>query len=241
MNSYVYTHVGSRPVNEDSVQEYLQDEKSGFFVVCDGLGGHGKGEVASKLVVDCIIEKIKESGIGTENILETGISYAQESLLQAQAELNADNEMKTTVVCLQIYNNMAQWAHVGDSRLYLFRKKKMHLRTLDHSVPQILVASGEIKEKQIRFHEDRNRLIRVVGSPWDTPKYDVSEPIPVQSGDAFLLCSDGFWELITEKEMIKCLKKAKSVQAWMDSMSEIVLKRGKGTSMDNNTAIGVIV
>lgn len=71
-----------------------------------------------------------------------------------------------------------QWGHVGDSRLYYFKNGKIVKRTLDHSVPQMLVARGEIDEKEIRHHPDRNRLVRVMGMEWDEPKYQVSEPMP---------------------------------------------------------------
>ena len=72
--------------------------------------------------------------------------------------------MKTTVVVLHIKNKNARWAHVGDSRLYFFKNKKLIERTLDHSVPQNLVVCKEIKEKDIRYHADRNRLLRVLGT-----------------------------------------------------------------------------
>ena len=241
MDSYIYTHVGSRSVNEDSADLVMTTPDKGCFVVCDGLGGHGKGEVASAHVVNTIIESVKGIDISSDGILENSIQYAQDTLLQAQADINAQDEMKTTVVALRIFDSKAQWAHIGDTRLYLFRNKDVFTRTLDHSVPQMLVASGEIKEKDIRHHEDRNRLIRVMGSPWNTPKYEVSEVISVEPGDAFLLCSDGFWELITERKMLKCLKKSSSCEEWLNRMGEIVLKNGKGKSMDNNTAIGVII
>ncbi len=240
MDYYVYTDVGSREINEDYADCcHLTGEQS-YFVVCDGLGGHGKGEVASELVAKTVLEYAKENHANREELLEQSVLYAQQTLLQAQRDLNAHDEMKTTVVALHICGNEAQWAHVGDSRLYVFRKKKVLQRTLDHSVPQMLVAAGEIKEKQIRNHPDRNRLIRVMGIAWNGPKYEISAPLELQSGDAMLLCTDGFWELIDEKEMIKCLKKAKSAQQWLETMGELVKKNGKGSNMDNNTAIGVI-
>ena len=96
-----------------------------------------------------------------------------------------------------------QWGHVGDSRLYYFKNGRIVKRTLDHSVPQMLVAAGEIDEKEIRHHPDRNRLVRVMGMEWDEPKYQVSEPMPEEPGQAFLLCSDGFWENIEEEQIIE--------------------------------------
>lgn len=241
MDSWLYTHVGSRSVNEDNADFIKISEDKACFVVCDGLGGHGKGEVASEIVVKSVLEKVKDKDISEDNFLEDSLLYAQNTLLQAQRDLNAENEMKTTSAVLRVFDNKAQWAHVGDTRLYLFRKKKVFVRTLDHSVPQMLVASGEIKEKHIRHHADRNRLIRVMGTSWNTPKYEVSDFIELQAGDAFLMCTDGFWEFITEREMIKTLKKSSSCKEWLERMGEIVLKNGKGQNLDNNTAIGVII
>lgn len=241
MDAYMYTNVGNRPVNEDSANFTKVSDSELLCIVADGLGGHGRGEVASKLVVDIITEEAKNSGIADGAFFDNSIMLAQENLLKAQRDLNADNEMKTTLVALKVCGSTAQWCHVGDTRLYMWKKGKLSTRTLDHSVPQMLVASGEIKEKQIRFHEDRNRLIRVMGVKWNTPKYELSEPVAVQEGDAFLLCTDGFWEYITEKEMQKCLKKSKSAAEWMEKMAVIVHKRGKKSDMDNNTAISVII
>ena len=241
MDSFIYTNVGGRSVNEDSVDKLEKVNSDAIYIVADGLGGHGKGEVASKLVVDSLIEMADNADIAAEEFFEQAVLSAQDTLMSAQHDLNASDDMKTTVVCLKICSGKAQWCHVGDTRLYMWRKNKLLIRTLDHSVPQMLVASGEIKEKQIRFHEDRNRLIRVLGTKWDTPKYDISEVADVESGDAFLLCTDGFWELITEREMAKCLKKSSSAQEWLERMVKIVNKRGAKTDMDNNTALGVIV
>ena len=86
--------------------------------------------------------------------------------------------------------------------------------TLDHSVPQMLAAIGEIKENEIRHHPDRNRLLRVLGTEMEEPRHQKSEWMEKQTHQAFLLCSDGFWELINEKKMEWCLKWAKSPEQW---------------------------
>lgn len=115
------------------------------------------------------------------------------------------------------------------------------MRSQDHSVPQMLVKRGEIAEKDIRRHEDRSLLLRVMGTEWDGPKYQVVEGITLTKRSSFLLCSDGFWELIDEKMMCKTLKKAANPQEWLDSMEKNVLENGKGTNMDNYSAIAVFV
>jgi serine/threonine protein phosphatase PrpC len=148
--------------------------------------------------------------------------------------------MKTTGVCFVISGGKCQWGHIGDSRLYAFRKNKVALRTLDHSVTQMLVLSGEIKEKHMPHHPDRNRLLRVIGVDWDSPRYNISEQFPVSDFQAFLLCTDGFWEFITAKKMGSFLKKSKTAAEWLALMEAEIAKNGKGKDMDNFTAIAVI-
>lgn len=75
----------------------------------------------------------------------------------------------------------------------ILKMEKSSKRTLDHSVPQMLVAAGEIDEKEIRHHPDRNRLVRVMGMEWDEPKYQVSEPMPEEPGQAFCFVRMDFW------------------------------------------------
>lgn len=232
----IMTNRGSREINEDYAGMAKEGEHY-CFLLADGLGGHGKGEVASELVVETgksLFGQYKEA-----DFLDKCFQTAQDNLLLEQRKQNLQSEMKTTMVVLEMTENTIQWGHVGDSRLYLFQKGKLVKRTLDHSVPQMLVMAGEIKEKQIRGHEDRNRLLRVMGTEWSGPQYVLSEKQQRMPKQAFLLCSDGFWELIDEKTMQQLLKKSQSVEEWMERMSEEVRKNGTGQNMDNYTAIAV--
>ena len=150
--------------------------------------------------------------------------------------------MKTTLVVLWVGNRQIRWGHIGDSRLYRFQRGIFGtkiFRTFDHSVPQMLVAAGTIKEKEIRHHEDRNRLLRVMGIEWDSPRYELGSIKPARKGQAFLLCSDGWWEWIEEEGMKKTLQEASCVGDWMESMEKEVRNHGKGSEMDNFSAIGV--
>ena len=234
-----YTDIGNRDTNEDSVA-FIEKSGSYCFVLCDGLGGHGKGELASRFVCDSIC-RCFEGSTSIDSFFDTALERSQEALLNEQKKLNAPFEMKTTAVVLVLWEDMFRYAYIGDSRLYHFRKNKVRFRTLDHSVPQMLALAGDISEKQIRTHPDRNRLLRVMGVKWDAPRYEVSDVMSLKSKDAFLLCSDGFWEQIIEKDMCKLLKKSSDAGKWIESMSAVVKENGKTRDMDNNSAIVIMV
>ena len=110
---------------------------------------------------------------------------------------------------------------------------------MDHSVPQMLFNTGTIREKQIRHHEDRNRLTRVLGSDEENSKPFITIQEPRNEDAAFLLCSDGFWENIEEEQMEACLQKSANPHEWLERMEKIVVKNGRGTNMDNYSAIVV--
>ncbi len=229
------TDKGGRAVNEDCLDVTIMPDCQGF-ILCDGLGGHGSGDVASQFVVEKVREALEDS-----HTLEESIQYAQEGLLLKQEAENARASMKTTIAALVIQGNEARFAHVGDSRIYYFERSKHVLHSQDHSVPQMLVKKGDIREKDIRHHEDRDRLLRVMGTEWEGPKYEVVDHITVTGRTSFLLCSDGFWELVDEKQMCRTLKRSKTPGEWLQHMEQIVLKNGKEREMDNYSAIAVFV
>jgi len=235
----LFTDKGTRTINEDYVV-YKEEQDSLLLVVADGLGGHDKGEVASRHVAEYIRENFDFSA---QVDIEIGrvIRAAQESLLQLQRDEKSENAMKTTVVVL-VANEKEIWlGHVGDSRGYIFKRFGKYLRTIDHSVPQMLALAGEIKEEEIRYHIERSSLLRVLGSKWEKDAVELSENIPLKKATGFLLCTDGFWELIEEKDMEKLLKKNETAKDWLDAMVNVVRVNGKGKEMDNYTACAVIL
>lgn len=231
------TMPGERENNEDAI--WLGEKEGDYcMLLADGLGGHGSGEIASAAAVELCRKIWMESDPETFSVASF-FRDCEKKLEELQEEAHDFSGMKTTVVLCRTVNHLFYCAHVGDSRMYYFRRGKLLCRTLDHSVPQMLVFSKEIKEKQIRNHPDRNRLLKVMGERSTEVYFEEQDPIPVQEGDAVLMVSDGLWENVDDKEMKKTLKKAASPEEWVSLMEQIALKRARNKNMDNYSAIAV--
>ena len=231
----VFTDPGNRPVNEDSIGFSVTPSMTGFFL-CDGLGGHGMGDAASQCAIKTFKEVLQNETDALQ-CLKSGFEEAQQAVLSEQLRLKADQKMKTTAVMLLMDAARLYVGHIGDSRVYLFAKTQVFLQTKDHSVPQQLVEIGEITPDQIRHHPERSMLLKVIGTPWEGAPYELEKPIPLKKAEAFLLCSDGFWELITEEDMLRYMNQSRSASEWLDAMAETVKKNGAGSDMDNYSAI----
>ena len=231
---------GERERNEDSIAVFMRDDVY-CFVLCDGLGGHGQGDEASAIACKAFGEVFDHTfDFYPRAVFMEAIEKANSAILAKQQEEGLISGMKTTLVALLLCKGYCTWCHIGDSRLYLFQNDSVTCRTMDHSVPQMLANAGTIKEKEIRFHPDRNRLLRALGSDETPIRYEVSQPYKLDSCQAFLLCSDGFWEYIDEKQMCKLLHKSSDAEEWMREMKQVVLENGTGKNMDNYSAITVI-
>ena len=233
------TDKGSRSINEDTIRVFQHSGKNGC-VLCDGLGGMGMGDTASQLVVD-VFQDLFYKEENPARFLPMAFQAAQDVLTAEQRRRHAEEKMKTTAVALVMDKKKAYIGHIGDSRLYVFHDGKIVKRTLDHSVPQMLALTGEIDESEIRHHKNRSIILKTLGIEWETPMYEIMKPIPLSKCDAFLLCSDGFWEMIEDEEMCSCLTGTWDPDNWLDRMLEKVHERGRGTNMDNYSAIAVRV
>lgn len=232
------SHSGGREVNEDASGNLMLSSQRGCWVVTDGLGGHGGGDIASKIVVKTAIEVYQGSDTHSSEQLLNMFELAQQSLLHGQEDDDRFGSMRSTAVVLLLDDTKAWWAHIGDSRLYHFCNGKIATQTKDHSVPQTMVDAGDIGSDQIRHHEDRNRLTRSLGSNGRVRATVLEHPFSVGIADVFLLCTDGFWEFVNESEMELTLANADSPMGWLEKM-ELVLLNAAPAGHDNYTATAI--
>lgn len=215
------TETGGRTVNEDCVNYFIYEKNYAIWLLADGVGGEGFGDLASNLVVENFLNNFKQSpDLRFENINKI-IKNTNENILKAQEKHLLAKNMKSTLVCLMSDFDSAAWCNVGDSRLYHFRDGKIIFQTEDHSAAQLSVLRGEITKEEIRFHEDRNKLLRAFGVKRKIKANVTENPVKLLQDDAFLLCSDGFWENISEHEMENCMIKAENSLQWLENMRKI--------------------
>ena len=226
-----YSDIGGRAVNEDTVKLREQDGAL-CAVLCDGLGGHGSGDKASQKAAGIITEGWTPFANPDSLIRLTQSAHREILAMQSQV-----CQMKTTAVVLSVSSRLICYAYIGDSRLYHFAEGSLKWQTTDHSASQIAVLLGQITPKEIRFHEDRSRILRALGQ-LDSPGAEGGIIEPRQGRNAFLLCSDGFWEYVDEDEMQTALGESSSPEEWLDRMR--VYRAGRiPADCDNNSAAAV--
>ena len=233
LSAYAYTNRGGRDHNEDSLRASAEQ---GIFVLADGLGGHRCGEVASQAAVDAIFTGMAQAEALEEAGLLDLFRSANEELLRRQAQPGQE-EMRTTAVALKLAGSTAVWAHIGDSRLYRFSNGELAGVTADHSVTYRKFLGGEISYMDVYHDDDRSSLLRAMGNPVCTPEGGEG---PAGPGDAFLLCSDGFWEFVYNEEMLVDCLKSRTPEEWARRMLLRHIRRTPPGN-DNFSLIAVFV
>jgi protein phosphatase len=171
--------------------------------VADGMGGCKGGEVASALACEKIPGSYFASLDPIPAALRAALEAANAEIYQAAQSQPELHGMGTTAVAFAVTNGYGWLAYVGDSRLYLIRRGQIYRMSEDHSVVFEMVHQGLLTREEARDHQDRNVLSRALGS---RPQVEVScwdEPFPIQTGDRFLLCSDGLHDLVTDEKMLE--------------------------------------
>ena len=219
--------------------EWVRDRK-GCYVVADGMGGHCGGEVASSIVTTAFTTAFAAVEPLSHASLTKVLLHTHDEVRRAQHEMHTLSQMSSTVVALCRQDENVLWGHVGDSRLYHLREGRIIEHTRDHSVCQSLVDRGEIMLQDIRFHEDRSQLLSGIGMMGELREEVLHKSCAVQPGDAFLLCTDGWWEYVIEPEIEVDYMKSQTPSEWLSRMEDRIVRQAQA-GHDNYSAIAVWV
>ncbi len=229
---------GGRPIQQDELAcLYDPREDTRLLVLADGMGGDGAGELAARGVVQTA-RKLWEQGDWRNQpgalFLEAFCQAAHDELRRLGRALK-HGEPHSTVVALLMRGDRANWAHVGDSRLYRFRGRRLLGCTEDHSMAQQRARRGEISVTQLATAHDQHQLLRGLGGP-NPPVVDHGCAM-VRPGQSFALCSDGIWEHLSPAELGRFSRQRNQPQALRKALS-LALERG-GKNVDNMALIVV--
>ena len=183
-----------------------------LYVVADGMGGHSRGQEASRLAIQGMMQAVlpdilSSDQLSDEFLIETlveGVKWANQSVHES-GQANAI-EMGATITAALVFDGTAYIVNVGDSRTYLYRGSEgLSQVTRDHSIVARLVEAGAISRDEVYTHPDRNKVYRGLGEK-SAVKVD-SFILPVQAGDYLILCSDGLWEMVRDAEIERIMQK----------------------------------
>jgi len=230
-----------RDNNEDRCQE---DPQGRFFLVCDGMGGQAAGEKASELAADLVSKQFEQDINFSEDSRDHVISVIDQAVSNANMEIMALGEvepdyhnMGTTIVFLVCVGDTFFVGGVGDSRVYRLRNDVFEQLTIDHSLTQALVDAGTISEEDAVDHRYRNVLYRYLGSKEGGAGTEANSIAP-ESGERFLLCTDGVNGGVEDDQLAELLKLNDDPQA---TAEQIVKAAQDGGSKDNITCTVVHV
>jgi len=192
---YQESRIGQRKNNQDRIAHcYSRDAL--LMVLADGMGGHLHGEVAAQIAVQYVTEWFQREACprlaDPFQFLASGITNAHHAITDYALERDLPDAPRTTCVVCIVQDNIAYWAHAGDSRLYVIRDKRVLTQTHDHSRVQMMVDDGLISEAEALHHPARNRVYSCLGGDL-APQVDFSRKTPLLAGDTVMMCSDGFW------------------------------------------------
>src|SRR5581483_915398 len=201
------TRIGTRRINQDRIGHWATSDCV-LMALADGLGGHPHGEVAAEFAVGLLgaafVREAKPRVAAPGSFLNRAIAAGHAAILREAAKRGLSDTPRTVLVVCIVQDGQAYWTHVGDSRLYLIRDGRIVHRTRDHTVVQELVDTGRIREEASTTHPERNRLLQCLGG-YTAPQPSPLSREPLLEHDVVLLCSDGFWGPLTQRQLLHSL------------------------------------
>lgn len=236
MISYGKTDIGMvRSMNQDSI--FFSDKDIGnlpnLYIVADGMGGHQAGDYASAHAVSWFVEYVKNCQYENPiTILKTGIAKVNDMLLEKASEHKELKGMGTTFVVAVATGSKMYVANIGDSRLYVMGEEAKQI-TLDHSLVEELIRTGQLDRRRVRFHPEKNIITRALGTGNEAVP-DFFE-IQLEKDEKVLLCTDGLTNMIEDDEIRDIVMK----KQFLDKTCEQLIERANYYGGKDN--IGVVV
>lgn len=234
-----FTETGNRSHNEDSVfpppgRATVSDR---LFLVCDGVGGEHRGEVASAEACRCLSEYFagRPDTTASPDEVQQALDFTRQAFAEIEKQEPDTAGMATTITMLYLLENRAIISHLGDSRIYQVRDGKIIFQTRDHKWVNDLIASGIITEEQAREHPKKNVITRVISaSRPDQADYKLIEDVRI--GDYFFLCTDGVLERVYDGLLEYHLGQASSEPTSTESTLGAIQDECAGMTNDNFSA-----
>jgi protein phosphatase len=229
--SYISDRGKVRPTNEDSACAVIPDdpvllrEKGALMVVADGMGGHEGGEIASRITVDRVRAAYYTASAPPQEALPDAVRAANLAVLEHARQNPRLAGMGTTCTAVAVVDGAAWLAHVGDSRLYLVRGGAAYRMTQDHSAAMELVAQGLLTLAEADHHEQRNIIVRAVGTRERVEVTTWKDPFPLRPGDSLVLSTDGMHETIRDEEIGELAERAADCRDACQLLLRLALER----------------
>lgn len=238
INYFVHTEIGDRPCNEDRYA--VSKCPAGLcFALADGLGGLDRGEVAAELACNAVAEYAQAQAVFSSAAAEQAFLRAQQAVLARQKAEHNETQMKTTLNVVMLDKQSMYWGHVGDSRTYYAENGVLKRRTLGpQRYPDAFRhrAGGGAGHSFSRGPQQAAaRAGHAVGKAADGN----GAAVALRGNMQILLCTDGFWEYITEEQIQICLEESDNAQIWMENMLELISRNDQHSERDNRTAITI--
>ncbi|MDD6744899.1 MAG: protein phosphatase 2C domain-containing protein [Bacteroidales bacterium] len=235
-----YTAQGRKPNQEDALFPPCgkADQKTRVFMICDGMGGHEKGEVASACVAESIGKATARQPLCSVQEMKGAIEHALQVAYRNLDSLDTSDtayKMGTTLALLAVCTDGVVTAHIGDSRVYQLRPNEgVVFKTRDHSLVNDLIAAGELTEQEARDFPQRNVITRAIQPHQEYPaKASYNILTDIREGDVFFICCDGVIEQLDDDDLCQYLLSGQPLVKRMEKIEEECLKRN---TRDNNTA-----
>jgi protein phosphatase len=243
---YALNEIGKRQNQEDNIfpPKGRAGDDTSFFLVCDGMGGHENGEVASQTVCEsfgAFLKAIKPDEFN-ESVFERALAFAYDELDQKDESFDYGNTMGTTLTFLYLNDREAFMAHIGDSRIYHLRIEEGNAvilyKSFDHSLVNELLRAEVITPEEAENHPKKNVITRAIQPHLEKrPKAEIHRTNDVKAGDCFFLCSDGVLESLSEEDLLSIIGEKTDDEARLRA----ILQLCETNSNDNYSAYLVSV